>query len=857
MANIVQTQSNFPGIPVTSIRQFLPQHFKTKSGFLNSLINAIDQNYAFLENFVTDARNQFYLSTAEGKYFLYLIDFLGFKLPANSGLDINAVRQIAPLMINDPKQITITLTKLLELFYSSAKTKPSIISSQSEPYGLNDADSLQVTTRVGSVEIEFNTSVFNDPNNVTAYEIAGYINSVQSEIFASVFTDKGTNQRYLQILSNGYGLGDIIQVSGGTAQNLFQFPSIIPTTQQLGTLWNLSKVAPYNDELRFTWDGTGLNPQVYQVKAGDILTIRGLDNVGASGVIEIRLISSTGKYLIDSAGNFITVDVPSTQGDYSTLNGTYLILDSGYDYFVIRNPYYQSIGGQVYQPSASTIFFTSPIPNRLYGQTEYAYISQTESDIVTVTVPAAPPIVKRFLQGSCHVHGFEAPITDFDRNSLRVDLTNLHVPPAGINQILLSGPSQAIDFTKKPYQSSAINGDIFIIPDSDSVNYTVLPFTTYTFLGNVDPIYCPIDESNSVVTFSFPHGLQNGWGVSFGDTAPTGGYLSQDLDKEFIVKKVLNSTQVEIDLIKRNQGVLVNGFDVYRVSALRSDGADFVFTFSNASVKSAANFQDATSVKLTSVGIDNVGYIATQLRSKKLQVVSQDNNNVYISSGLGVGSEGKIITSSEVRVAQYNFGGSNVRYFFDKNSTYNQTYILPSLLASFLDYTPSLNPAYVGSYIYDATGSEASFQLSNIIGSANLTILQGDSLSILTVTSSVTFPTSGYLYFDYGTNAAEGPVRYLNTITNVDGQTQIFLDPSYIFTTTHNVGAKVQFVRSITPLKPKTDGSDYQAYLTDPTEARKTLFTFVQELVAAGVFIDQNVILPPLKYEDSSISIFG
>ena len=251
--NIISTATQPTNVPVNSLTEYLPANYNIPSGWLPSFIKAIDANYAFLENFITDAQNQFYLATAEGQYFLNLINKLGFNIPEDAGLSLENVRQIAPLMVYDPKQITITLVKLMEMFYTSQEVRPTITSGQKDPYGLLDGDNLEVTTNIGTVNIEFNTALFNDPNNVTAIELAGYINSVQSQIFATVYTNVQTKENYLQLISDGYGLGATIGVTGGTAQNLFQFPTAIATTQTEGTTWNLSKVASYNDVLTFTW----------------------------------------------------------------------------------------------------------------------------------------------------------------------------------------------------------------------------------------------------------------------------------------------------------------------------------------------------------------------------------------------------------------------------------------------------------------------------------------------------------------------------------------------------------------------------------------------------------------------------
>ena len=391
-------------------------------------------------------------------------------------------------------------------------------------------------------------------------------------------------------------------------------------------------------------DGNGQNPSVYLVNVGDIVTIRGLTDVNATGNVQYQVITSTGLIVTDSMGNPVVVNVPSIEGPYSALNGTYIVIDSGYNYFTIRNPNYQQTTGQVFQPSPSTIFFTSPIPHRLSEQTNYAWISQTDPETVDVFVPAIPPIVTRTLIGSAHLHGSEVPVESFTRNSITVDLSMIDTIPNGANQFLFYSNFMAIDFRKLPYKTISANGNVYAVQTTDSTDYSFLPYTVPTSIGSTNRFYVPFQQNLATVTFGFPHGLQIGWGVTFTGATGSGNITGAMLNSEFVVVNVLNNMQIQIQLPVTNQGSIVSGFNVYRVSSPRSDGADFYLQFPSNAALVAAGFEDDTLTKLTAMGFNNVGYIATLLRSRDLYVIDQDSANVYVRSGLGVGPEGLIIT---------------------------------------------------------------------------------------------------------------------------------------------------------------------------------------------------------------------
>ena len=186
-----------------------------------------------------------------------------------------------------------------------------------------------------------------------------------------------------------------------------------------------------------------------------------------------------------------------------------------------------------------------------------------------------------------------------------------------------------------------------------------------------------------------------------------------------------------------------------------------------------------------------------------------------------------------------------------------------NLRACFLAYTPSKNPAYVSSYIYDPQGVQTLHTVSKYITHTSGSILRGSNPGVMFIDKAsnleggLTFPQSGTMMLDYGMDAVEGPISYLAVI---DGggviPSQIVIDPAYRFKKTHAEGAQVQYIHANTPYVPGIDGSAYPVYVTGTAQARNTLFKLLEGLVAGGVFLQPDVLLPNLRYQDPAIPPF-
>ena len=819
-----------------ALKKFLPSRFLTGGPNLQGFIQTLDVTNANLENLIQACIDQLFLQTASGRFLVQLGEQEGFLMPANSGLDINSYQVLVPIMISAPKQVRKTFEDLIEGFYGSSNTKPSIVSSITGPYNLNSGDDIILLTESGQVTIAINASQVSDITNVSALEIASIVNYSQNLVIADQLTDRTTNLEALRFTSTSSGPSAFVQILGGKLQNVLQFPKLIPTQNVAGTVWNLTKNSIYNDELTFTWNGVGTNPQVFLTQANDIVTIRGL----ADGIYP-----------------------------YSQLNGSYQIVDAGYSYFIVRNLGFNVLSASLTQSIANNIVFTKNSKVTIYDNSEFAITSETSYNTVTLTVPAVPPLARRFLQGSAHLHGIQAPVLGFTRSTIQIQIPTDFDQPLGNNFFLLSSATKRINFRDRYYQTVLVNTSsvdpIYTLNITDPL-YAPLPYTTSALLEN-NPFYAEVDSADIIVTFPFDHGLEKTWGVTFASAIGAQNILSSDLNQEIQVAKVLNYTQVVININdssgkpKLFQGYNWGPANIYQYSTLQNDGADFYLQFGSPSLALASGLTPGMRIKLDpSSGTDLNPYLANYLKYRYLEVVGISGSIVDLNAGFGLGVNGEVI-SGVSGFAPGSFGGSAVTEYLNTSSSLNQARVFNNLFATFLANTPSSNPNFVGSFIYDPTGLKTNITVSKFVTTLSSGVLRGQNLNSLFVgtvalADGTPFPQSGKIILDFGSGKLEGPITYSAIVSN--GSTnQIIIDPSYKFLFTHSAGASVQYIYSNQPFTPDTLGSDYPVYLTGTNNARDVLFALAELLIAAGIFIQPEVILPNLRYSDTAIEPFA
>jgi hypothetical protein len=323
------------------------------------------------------------------------------------------------------------------------------------------------------------------------------------------------------------------------------------------------------------------------------------------------------------------------------------------------------------------------------------------------------------------------------------------------------------------------------------------------------------------------------------------------------------SSGENIGLPIKFSGISFGSFDVYRYPLVLDDGSDFFLLFQTEQDVINSGLQvGKTFIIQSDSGTDVDIFYSDAIKHRRLQVKSISGNRVNVVTGLGSGTTGLIILGAYGNRST-NFGGSNPRYHCDLTTSWNKDNVLSGMKICFLAYTPSKNTAYVSSYLYDPQGVKTMHTVSKYITVTSGSILRGSNPGVIFVdkvsnlNGGITFPTSGTMMLDYGTDGVEGPISYLATIDGGGTSlSQIVIDPAYRFKKTHKTGAQVQYVHSNSPYVPGIDGSAYPAYITGTAQARNTLFTLLEDLVAGGVFLKPDVLLPKLRYEDTAIPPF-
>jgi hypothetical protein len=832
-----------------SVKKYVPARYLSVTGKnLPAILNAVNQGVDTIEQTIQACIDQMFLTTASGKYLINLGEQEGFALPPNSGLDIRAFKVLVPLMVSSPKQVRITINDLIQAFYGSERTKPNITSSVFGPYQIVPGDDLVVETESGTVSITVLQEQVSNLSSVSAIELSAIINYSQDLILADTITDRQNGAQALRITSKTSGTSAYIKITGGKLQNVLKFPHLNNTTIDAGTTWDITKTSALTDEVTFTWDGVGSNPSIFQSTAGDVLTIRGL-----------------------------------TDGAFplSKLNGSYKLLDVGYDYFTFRNADYTNLTSSFSQPDVDNLVFTQDVNNILFDLSEYAFSSEVEGQTITITVPAIPPLALRFLQGSAHLQGIEAPVVDFTRSTIQITIPPGSDKPVDINQFVLQSPFFRYDFNNNWYLTYLSNSNTTSPTyqiETTNDEFIPFPYTTPTPVVGSNLIYGTVGSSEYKVSFpAYEHGLQNFWGVTFDGATGSGNVLAGDINKENQVTQIIDQNNILVRFKNSSNqpipyaGVSFGPINVYRQSMSQSDGSDGYLEYPSSLALIAAGFTPGdVFVFNPAFGVDVNPFYASKLKFGKSAVTSIINtgsvHRVQFSSGIGVGTGGLVISAAQGNRSGF-FGGSALSYYFDKTSDINQERVMSGLKALFLNYTPSSNTSYVGSFIYDPTessnsfGNESSsqFTISKFVTKLTNTVLKGETVASILVESlsfgDEFFPDAGSLIVGYGTDELEGPIRYYSTIDN-GGQSQIIIDPAYKFKFTHQPGVSVQYIHASSSYTPKKFGEDYPVYITGTTASREAMFGFIRLLTATGIFVEQDVLFPELTNDDPAIFPF-
>lgn len=140
-----------------------------------------------------------------------------------------------------------------------------------------------------------------------------------------------------------------------------------------------------------------------------------------------------------------------------------------------------------------------------------------------------------------------------------------------------------------------------------------------------------------------------------------------------------------------------------------------------------------------------------------------------------------------------------------------------------------------GSFVYDP---KTGLALTAIETTSTISISGNLPINILNVTDASQFPSSGYLVIGLGTTYEARLVPYLDKISN----TQLIIDPRYIFKFDIASGVKVTYVASNRVYDP--DNAPASFWGTDSPAGRLAAQKTIKDISASGMAVNINVVYP-------------
>lgn len=267
----------------------------------DALIAGLAVGDTYLRDLAALAFKQLFKSTASGKYLDRKAADDGFIRPAGVGVSDEVFRQLA-IKIAAEKLTLQSFLNVLEAYYGSDATRATIDTTAFEPYALQEGDDLIVDIDGEVVIVVFHDDDFSATGQGRAIEVASAITrglqqSNKTRAYAKPIVDVTSGDNLVRIYSGALGLRGTIRVLGGRAQNILRFPTILATTQAIGTQWQIDTPATLPaleaNRSRYTFIG-GTNPTLQLVHIGDIANIYGTPfNVNNRGAFEIVAVSTT------------------------------------------------------------------------------------------------------------------------------------------------------------------------------------------------------------------------------------------------------------------------------------------------------------------------------------------------------------------------------------------------------------------------------------------------------------------------------------------------------------------------------------------------------------------------------------
>lgn len=564
------------------VLSFLPGVFRDKKNF-TAVLGAVSSQDAELENLFIEVRKQLFIDTAEGQYLDMLGSNVGVIRPPLIGMVDADYREFIKLQTYYPKQIRQLLFRLMELFYGRDTIKANIRSVSSGPFIVFDKANLLVRVDGGDiVEITFSAAAFNDPNNVSAEEIAAQINAqAPSTLFSATYFNAIDKLNFVELFTDTFGPVGSIEVVGGSANRFLKFPE----TMRLGTTVSSQyRLVKNNTSMRLYWAG-GDNPNFSLLRDGDSVLLTGtpflpansgsyfLNTIVDTGIPASQLAATAATY---QSPNVVRYTMPSTTGilagnevnvlgfTNSTNNGQFLVVsvasgyidlqttrmdntadesasgvvdlvpNAAYIEYINENGITQSLFGVV---TVDDVLFFRPKKKKLESAIRSATVWEVNSNEIIVTLPATPVIVRRSLSGSAHMQGTTASIARAFTST--IELTNPEYFPILDGHFYLQKANGHI-IRDIRYTYAARNGNELL-----NITPQLEPNGDKLQMG-VGPLSSTMGSNVVQVTTVEPHGLVSGELVRLANFNQFAGMLAGDINGTRAVTNIIDDLNFTI-----------------------------------------------------------------------------------------------------------------------------------------------------------------------------------------------------------------------------------------------------------------------------------------------------------------------
>jgi hypothetical protein len=377
--------------PETIIRKHLSPALKGPNW--DALIKALSVGDDINWDNARAAFDQLFITTASGSYLERKAGDNGLLKPPNVGIDDELFRKLA-VKTNANKVVHEAIREILEVYYGQDSLRAFVECELDEKYNLS-GNVLNLSWTLDEKEDFTHTFVateFGAPTSAKAVEVAFALTKVMKDAgskgFASVFLSPLTGKNRVRIYSGSLGLGSFVRVTGGTAQNVFRFPTLLSTYSGTVSGYSWTYTHPDANTTRASLTFTSPLIDISGVQEGDYVVMGSDAGTGITGSFAIKAVST----IWNTATNVTqTFDIEAISFTGSAIQAS----NSGYTFYrPIRNSIAASNGRTVVVAQTRngqvdiSIPATTQVVSRGPGQATYGRVNST-LDIVRLVRNAA------------------------------------------------------------------------------------------------------------------------------------------------------------------------------------------------------------------------------------------------------------------------------------------------------------------------------------------------------------------------------------------------------------------------------------------------------------------------------------